>query len=228
MLPRGGGLLRPTWAFSLLQIVTSVCLVWILAVFFASVGGTERVAGLTILIVVLSCCLNMALIETVFTRVYMLNLREAFVLSQEGKHSCVWQREAMDCEEPGEMMMEGAGEARIVYVEHLWHEVDNDLIGNTEKGTQMALKRFALLFIVITLCSVVSCYLNYQFSKNLTLVALTMLLCGYFGDLFVLRPLTILALAALTYRRLPKKPPSTPEDTTTKQQSLSTTELGTH
>lgn len=224
MLPQNKGLLRPTWAFSLLQIVTSVCLVWILAVFFASVGGTERVAGFTVLIAVVSCCLNMALIETVFTRVYMLSLREAFILS--GKQSRV--KQAMECEREM-MMMEGAGEARIVYVEHLWHEVDNDLIiGNAEKGTQMALKRFALLFIVITLCSVVSCYLNYQFSKNLTLVALTMLLCGYFGDLFVLRPLAILALAALTYRRLPKQPPSTQEDTATKQQSLSTTELATH
>ena len=118
----------------------------------------------------------------------------------------------------------GPDEAPIVYVEHLHHEVDNDLIaGSTEKGTQLALKRFAMLFVGITLCSVISCYLNYQFPKNLTLVALTMLLCGYSGDLFILRPLVILALATLTFRR--RRPAGPPEET---KHSLSTTELGTH
>lgn len=221
MLPGGGGLLRPTWAFSLLQLVTSLCLVWILAVFFASLvqkssHQSSSIAGFTVLIALLSCGLNLALIDRVFSKIYMQGLREAFSCKYSRKSSRLYDP-SVHRESPKEEMDEPAqleqpADSRIVYVEHLSHELDHDLIsGLDEKGGPLALKRFAMLFIGITLCSVVTCYLNYQFPKNLTLIALIMLLCGYFGDLLLLRPLIILLLASLSFRRLKRRTSHTQE-----------------
>lgn len=59
----------------------------------------------------------------------------------------------------------------------------------------MIVKRFSVLFLFITLSSAISCYLNYQFDKDLAIDAFIMFSCAFLGDHFVLRPLYLFVLS---------------------------------
>jgi hypothetical protein len=90
-------------------------------------------------------------------------------------------------------------EAKYIFIEDTAAIGDVELLENeASKGENKSnITTFVVLFLIISLASIICCYLNYNFSKALAQYVFFMFIGGFFGDLIATRPFILFILSLL-------------------------------